>query len=103
MYQCPPKDSDLYALRLLLLHAAGAREYEELRTVDGVEKGSFREAAKVRGLIQNVDEIDQILNEPVAQPGSTNKIRHMKMSSYFPPKHKIVDQGLDLHTVEPVD
>ena len=48
-------------------------------------------------------QIDQILNEPVAQPGSTNKIRHMKMSSYFPPKHKIVDQGLDLHTVEPVD
>ena len=48
-------------------------------------------------------QIDQILNEPVAQPGSTNKIRHMKMSSYFPPKHKIVDHGLDLHTVEPVD
>ena len=63
MYQRSPKDLELYALRLFLLRMAGARRYEELRTVDGVEKGSFREAAKVRGLIQNVDEIDQILEE----------------------------------------
>ena len=40
-----PRQFELYHLRLLLLNVPVARSYEELRTVHGELKGSFREAA----------------------------------------------------------
>ena len=73
MYQCSPKDPELHALRLLLLHVPGARGYDDLKTVDNVTKKSFAEAAKARGLMQNVDEIDQILEEYLNSTDSLSK------------------------------
>ena len=73
MFQCSPKDPELYALRLFLLRISGARSYDDLKTVDNVTKGSFAEAAKARGLMQNVDEIDQILEEYLNSTDSLNK------------------------------
>ena len=42
MCQCSPKNPDLYALRLLLLHVSGVKSFSELKTVDGEEKRSVR-------------------------------------------------------------
>ena len=64
MYQCSPRDPELYALRLLLLHVPGVLGFEDLYKVDGNPTNeSFRTAAKARGLMQHIDEVDQILTE----------------------------------------
>ena len=76
MFQCSPKDPDLYALRLILLHVAGIKGYSDAKRVDGVpddDKRSFREAAKLRGLVRNIDDVDHILEEMFATNCSENK------------------------------
>ena len=58
MFQCSPKNPELYALRLLLLHVPGIESYESLK-----HNGTFSDAAKLRGLMRNIDDVDQILTE----------------------------------------
>ena len=73
MYHCSPKRPEMYALRLLLLHVPGAQGYLHLQQVDGVDKGSFREAAKARGLTQNIEEVDHIIKEMMDSQCGWNK------------------------------
>ena len=68
MYQCSPKDPELYALRLLLLHVPGVESFPSLQHND-----SFMEAAKIRGLARNVDEVDHILEEYLNSTASVSK------------------------------
>lgn len=46
-----PSKPELYYLRCLLSHVAGAESFEDLRKVDGVVLPTFVEAAKARNLI----------------------------------------------------
>ena len=74
MYQCSPKDPELYALRLLLLHAPGVRGFPDLYKIDDdPDNTSFRAAAKVRGLMQNSDDVDLIITEMMNSECSWNK------------------------------
>ena len=61
MYQVSPTNSELYALRLLLLHVPGACSRAELR--DGFP--TYREAAIARGLWQDSDEAQRTLDEAI--------------------------------------
>lgn len=44
MYSVSPTDPEKFYMRMLLLHAPGAKNYEDLRTVDGEVLDSFRSA-----------------------------------------------------------
>ena len=72
MFQCSPKNPELYGLRLLLLHVSSTKSFSELKTVDGEEK-TFREAAKARGLIHSTDDVDQIVQEMLLFECGTSK------------------------------
>ena len=48
-----PRHGDIFFLRVLLHHVPGATSFEELRTVDGVVCVTYREACRLRGLLQD--------------------------------------------------
>ncbi|KAL3361944.1 hypothetical protein AABB24_014672 [Solanum stoloniferum] len=48
---CHPTEEERYYLRLLLMNVRGPKSYEDLRTVNGVQYNSFREAAEKRELL----------------------------------------------------
>ncbi len=55
--------SEIYFLRMLLYHRAGATSYADLRTVNGVEEATFQAACLKMGILDNEDEIDKVLEE----------------------------------------
>ncbi|XP_029651252.1 uncharacterized protein LOC115224483 [Octopus sinensis] len=63
MYSVNPKYQERFYMRLLLLHVKGSRSFEELKTVDDVICGSYKEAAERRQLVQNDDEWRRCLEE----------------------------------------
>ncbi|XP_074099928.1 uncharacterized protein LOC141528005 [Cotesia typhae] len=65
MYSVSPAQSELFHLRILLLHSKGARNYEELSTVNGVIHNTFTETCLAAGLIEDDDEWKRTLNEAV--------------------------------------
>ncbi|XP_015078482.2 uncharacterized protein LOC107022360 [Solanum pennellii] len=48
---CHPTEGERYYLRLLLMNVRGPKSYEDLRSVNGVQYNSFREAAEKRELL----------------------------------------------------
>lgn len=62
MYSINPKETELYYLRYLLLHAH-AISFEDLKTVDGVRYASYAQACLKRGLIANDEEWVNCLEE----------------------------------------
>ena len=58
-----PCEQERFALRLILLHAKGARSFEELRTVNGHTHNTFMEAARAMNLLHNDEEYRLTLNE----------------------------------------
>ncbi|XP_044597177.1 uncharacterized protein LOC123273764 [Cotesia glomerata] len=65
MYSVSPAQSELFHLRILLLHSKEARNYEELRTVNGVIHNTFTETCLAAGLIEDDDEWKRTLSEAV--------------------------------------
>jgi hypothetical protein len=63
MYLAHTNSGERFYLRLLLTHVHGATSFEHLRTVDGVLYGSFKEACRVLGLLQDDGEWRQCLTE----------------------------------------
>lgn len=57
-----PADADKFHLRLLL-HVPGARSFTDLRTVNGVVCGTFREACIQRHLLSDDGEYNTALTE----------------------------------------
>ncbi|XP_043242049.1 uncharacterized protein LOC122391808 [Amphibalanus amphitrite] len=51
-----PRHGDVFFLRVLLHHVAGAVSFEELRTVNGVICATYREACGLRGLLRDDQE-----------------------------------------------
>ena len=76
LYMVSPNQGERFYLRLLLHNVAGATSFEHLRTVDGHEWGTFREAASALGLVQGDNEWRQSLTEAaVMQTGK--QLRHL--------------------------
>ncbi len=63
MYSASPTDSERFHLRLLLLHVPGARSFEDLRTFDGQIVETFKEACRLRQLLEDDTEWDRALEE----------------------------------------
>ena len=58
-----PTEGERYYLRLLLHHIKGATSYTYLKTINGIETSSFREAALLHGLLYSDDYLEQSLKE----------------------------------------
>jgi len=63
MYYAFPTSGEHYYLRMLLNCVKGATSYEHLRTVDGIEHDTFKDACIVMGLLANDNEWHQALQE----------------------------------------
>ena len=63
MYSISPKQVEKFHLRLLLLHVPGATSFEHLRTVDGTELQTFKEACIRMRLLDDDTEIRNTLRE----------------------------------------
>jgi hypothetical protein len=63
MYYAHPTSGERYYLRMLLNCVKGATSYEHLRTVDGREHDTFKDACIVMGLFADDNEWDQALEE----------------------------------------
>ncbi len=63
IYQVQPSRQERFALRLLLLHCRGATSFESLKTIDGHEHGTFKEAARAIGLLEDDREHRACLQE----------------------------------------
>ena len=86
MYQISPRQPELYALRLLLLHFDGGDlifktkpgldgdVWERLRWVSGVECESIQKAARITGIVSDTNEIQSILKELIDTQVSTAKM-----------------------------
>lgn len=72
-----PRDSERFALRLLLHKVPGPQGYEDLRIVDGHHYPTFVDAAKARGLLDNDDEYDYCLQEAIGHMTSASQLRQL--------------------------
>jgi len=63
MYYAHPTSGERYYLRMLLNCVKGATSYEHLRTVDGKEHNTFKDACIIMGLLVDNNEWDQALEE----------------------------------------
>jgi PIF1-like helicase/Helitron helicase-like domain at N-terminus/Helicase len=63
IYSVPPKDIERFHLRLLLFHVKGAKSFNDIKTFDGITHETFKEAAKVRNLLEDDTEWERCLTE----------------------------------------
>jgi len=63
MFSISPRDSEKFHLRLLLLHIKGATSFSQMKTVDGVQYATFKEAAAAKNLLENDNEWKHSLRE----------------------------------------
>lgn len=63
MYYAHPTSGERYYLRMLLNCVKGATSYEHLRTVDGTEHETFKDACIAMGLLANDNEWHQAFEE----------------------------------------
>jgi hypothetical protein len=63
MYNAHLTSSERYYLRMLLNCIKGATSYEHLRTMDGKEHDTFKDACIAMGLFANNNKWDQTLEE----------------------------------------
>jgi hypothetical protein len=63
MYNAHPTSSECYYLWMLLNCVKGATSYEHLRTVDGTEHNTFKDACITMGLLIDDNEWHQALEE----------------------------------------
>ena len=66
MFSVSPSQLELFRLRLLLLNVKGAKCYNDLKTVEGVQYSTFTEACIALGLIENDAEWDRAMQEAVS-------------------------------------
>ncbi|XP_011313593.1 uncharacterized protein, partial [Fopius arisanus] len=63
MYSVSPTQSELFHLRLLLIHVKGATSYADLRTVDGETYETFQGSCLALGLIEDDAEWERAMTE----------------------------------------
>ena len=57
------RQSELYFMRMLLYHKAGAKSFKDLRIVDGEEQPTYQEACIKMGLFADDSEVDRVMEE----------------------------------------
>ncbi|XP_074314083.1 uncharacterized protein LOC141649288 [Silene latifolia] len=60
-----PSEGERYYLRLLLSNIRGPKSFDDLKSINGVTLGSFRESAYMHGLLETDNSIEQCLAEAV--------------------------------------
>ena len=63
MYSVGPKEGERFYLRMLLLYVPGARNFIDLRTINGVTVETFKEACKLKHLLDDDSEWENTLSE----------------------------------------
>jgi hypothetical protein len=63
MYYAHSTSNEHYYLQMLLNYVKGAASYEHLRTMDGTEHDTFKDACIAMGLLANNNEWHQALEE----------------------------------------
>ena len=63
IYQVQPSTPERFCLRMMLLHCPGATSFEALRTLNGHEYPSFKDAARAMGLLEDDNELHHCLEE----------------------------------------
>ncbi len=63
MYYAHPTSDEHYYLWMLLNYIKGATSYEHLRTMDGIEHDTFKDACIAMGLLEDDNEWHQALEE----------------------------------------
>jgi hypothetical protein len=76
VYFVPPSSGELYYLRMLLYIVPNPSSFEALRTYQGTEFSTFRQACTVRGLLETDEEWDQCLME-AAEFQTGSKLRQL--------------------------
>ena len=66
IYSVSVKQVERYCLRLLLIDVKGATSFEVLRTVEGIQYLSFKQAAVARNLLQDDTSWDKTMEEAAA-------------------------------------
>lgn len=68
---------ELHYLRLMILYIRGAASYKDLRTVDGTEYATFKEAAMALGVLDDDMEVERCLKEASQISTSARRVRWM--------------------------
>ncbi|XP_073142210.1 uncharacterized protein [Henckelia pumila] len=63
IYVVSPSEGERFYERILLNHVRGPRNFEELKTVNGVTYPTFKEAAEYRGLLEHDDYVRHCMHE----------------------------------------
>jgi hypothetical protein len=63
LYYAHPSSGERYYLRMLLNIVKGCTSFKDIRTVDGVEYPTFKEACQVLGFLDDDNEWIQCINE----------------------------------------
>lgn len=63
MYSISPNQTELFHLRLLLIHRKGAKSFDDLKTVNGIIHNTFLETCLALGVIEDDNEWKRALNE----------------------------------------
>ena len=66
MYSVSPSQVELFRLRLFLLNCRGAKSFDELKNLNGVQYMTFSEACLALGLIDDDEERSRAMQEAVS-------------------------------------
>ncbi|XP_076056177.1 uncharacterized protein LOC143034118 [Oratosquilla oratoria] len=69
------KNAELSYLRLMLSHVRGPKSFSDIRTVEGVEYATYREAVKAMGLVKDKDHWEKTLMEIVNHTNNGKDLR----------------------------
>ncbi|XP_076032449.1 uncharacterized protein LOC143020171 [Oratosquilla oratoria] len=69
------KNTELFYLRLMLSHVRGPKSFSDIRTVEGVEYATYREAVKAMGLMKDKDHWEKTLMEIVNHTNNGKDLR----------------------------
>ncbi|XP_076066096.1 uncharacterized protein LOC143039740 [Oratosquilla oratoria] len=69
------KNAELFYLRLMLSHVRGPKSFSDIRTVEGVEYATYREAVKAMGLMKDKDLWEKTLMEIVNHTNNGKDLR----------------------------
>ena len=85
IYNVSPRDSERFAIKLLLLNKKGPTSFEDFRTVKGILYPTFVEASKAIGLLTSAHHKRLILREAadIHMPDQMRKIFAYLKTSYL--------------------
>ena len=76
MYTVSPRDTECFHMRILLCHVTGPTSFEDLKTVDGTICATYKDACRMRGLIDDDTEW-QVAMDELRQTGSALQLRKL--------------------------